>query len=172
MVKLPSDDPRKDLRDTLDELDRYLEELEKNIQDAVRRGINSTRGNFGPYMAGFSFKLGPEGKPAIQFFGNSPTMADGFRTPLSEQVFDEKKGVLRLVLDMPGVEKGDIELSVAEDKAVVKAERGDRKYRAEIGLKAQVEPDSGKAEYRNGVLEISFSLRDKTNKGYRRVDID
>ena len=166
-----SDDPRKDLRDTLDALDRYFEELEKDIQDAVRRGMAGPRKTFGPFMAGFSFDMGPEGKPAIQFFGNSPSLADGYRSPLIEQVVDDKSGTLRLVLDMPGVEKGDIDLSVAEDKAVIKAERGARKYRAEVGLKAEVEPESGKAEYRNGVLEISFSLRDKTNKGYRRVDI-
>ena len=49
--------------------------------------------------------------------------------------------------------------------------RATRKYRANIGLKAQVQPDSGKAECRNGVLDVSFSLRDKTNKGYRRVNI-
>ena len=166
-----SDDPRKDLRDTLDELDRYFEELEKDIQDAVRKGLSGPRRAFSPFMAGFSFNLGPEGKPAIQFFGNNPSMADGYRSPMTEQVLDEKSGTLRLILDMPGVEKGDIDLSVAEDKAVIKAERGARKYRAEIGFKAEVQPESGKAEYRNGVLEILFSLRDKTNKGYRRVDI-
>jgi HSP20 family protein len=166
-----SDDPRKDLRDTLDELDRYFEELEKDIQEAVRKGITGTRSSFSPFMAGFSFKLGPEGKPAIQFFGNNPAQTGGYTSPLSEQVLDEKNGKLRLILDMPGVEKGDIDLSVAEDNAVVKAERGERRYRAELKLKAEVEPESGKAEYKNGVLEISFSLRDKTNKGYRRVDI-
>jgi len=166
-----SEDPRRNLRDTLDELDRYFEELERDIQNAVRKGLAETRGTYGPFMAGFSFKLGPEGRPSIQFFGDNPAHGDGYRSPLTEQVVDEKTGTLRLVLDMPGVEKDDIDLSVAEDTAVVKAERGERKYRAEVGLKAEVVPDSGKAEYRNGVLEILFSLRDKTNKGYRRVSI-
>src|SRR5271157_3223387 len=145
-----SDDPRKDLRDTLDELDRYFEELEKDIQEAVRKGISGTRGSFSPFMAGFSFKLGPEGRPAIQFFGNNPAQTGGYASPLSEQVL---------------VEKGDIDISVAEDNAMVKAEREERKYRAELKLKAEVEPESGRAEYKNGVLEILFSLRDKTNKG-------
>jgi len=166
-----SDDPRKELRDTLDELDHYFEELEKDIQEALRKGLSGPRRSFSPFMAGFSFNMGPEGKPAIQFFGNSPSMADGYRSPLFEQVLDEKGGNLRLILDMPGVERSDIDLSVAEDRVIIKAERGARKYRAEIGLRAEVEPESGKAEYKNGVLEILFSLRDKTNKGYRRVDI-
>jgi HSP20 family protein len=166
-----SEDPRRNLRDTLDELDKYFEELERDVQEAVRKGIAQTSGSFGPFMAGFSFKMSPEGRPSIQFFGDNPTHKDGYRSPLSEQIVDEKSGTLRLVLDMPGVEKGDIDISVAEDKAIVKAERGERKYRSEVELKSEIEPDSGKAEYRNGVLEILFSLRDKTNKGYRRVNI-
>jgi HSP20 family protein len=171
VIDLATDDRRRDLRDSLDELDKYFEELERDIQEAVRKGISETRGSFGPFMAGFSFKLGPEGKPSIQFFGDSPTHAGGYRSPLTEQIMDEKSGTLRLLLDMPGVEKSDIEVSVAEDSVVVKTDRGDRKYRAEMGLRARVNPDNGKAEYRNGVLEISLPLRDKANKGYKRVDI-
>jgi HSP20 family protein len=166
-----SEDRRRDLRDMLDELDKYFEELEKEIQDAVRKGISETSGSFGPFMAGFSFKLGPEGKPSIQFFGDNPVHAGGYRSPLTEQIVDEKAGTLRLLADMPGVEKSDIDVSVAEDGVLVKAETAERKYRAEIALKAPVKPDSVTAEYKNGVLEVLMSLRDKANKGYKRVDI-
>jgi HSP20 family protein len=166
-----SEDRRRNLRDMLDELDKYFEEFEKDVQDVVRNGISAVHSQTEPYVAGFSFKFGPEGRPNVQFFGDSPLHHDGFRSPMSEQILDEKNGLLRLVLDMPGVEKGDINVEATEDSAVVTAERGPRKYKADIDLKAQVQPDGGKAEYKNGVLEISFSLRDKTNKGYRRVNI-
>ncbi|MGD0145610.1 MAG: Hsp20 family protein [Nitrososphaerales archaeon] len=166
-----SEDRRKNLKDMLDELDKYFEEFEKDVQDVVRSGISAVHSQTEPYVAGFSFSFGPEGRPNVQFFGDSPLHHDGFRSPMNEQVLDGKKGLLKLVLDMPGVEKSDIEVEATEDKAVVTAERGPRKYKADISLKAQVQPDSGKAEFNNGVLEISFSLRDKTNKGYRRVNI-
>lgn len=166
-----SEDRRKNLRDMLDELDKYFEEFEKDVQDVVRNGISAVHSQTEPYMAGFSFKFGPEGRPNVQFFGDSPLHHDGFRSPMSEQILDEKNGLLRLVLDMPGVEKSDINVEATEASAVVTAERGPRKYKADIDLKVQVQPDGGKAEYKNGVLEISFSLRDKTNKGYRRVNI-
>jgi HSP20 family protein len=171
MVNPASEDNRRSIRDALDELDRYFEEMEDDIQEAVRRGFTQTRGTFGPFMAGFSFELGPEGKPSIQFFGDNPTQTEGYRSPLWEQVVDDKSGTLRLVVDMPGVEKENIEISVAVTKAVIRAEHQDRKYRGEIDLRAEVDPDSGKAEYRNGVLEILFSLRDKTNKGFKKVNI-
>ena len=166
-----TEDRRKDLRDMLDELDKYFEEFEKDVQDVVRNSISAVRSHTEPYVAGFAFSLGPEGRPSVQFFGDSPLRRDGFRSPMSEQILDEKNGLLRLVLDMPGVEKSDIKVEATDDKAVVTAERDSRKYKAEISLKAQVQPDTGKAEYRNGLLEISFSLRDKANKGYRRVNI-
>ncbi|MDG6898499.1 MAG: Hsp20/alpha crystallin family protein [Nitrososphaerota archaeon] len=166
-----SDERRRNLRDALDELDRYFNELEKEIQDFVREGVSSTRVFSKPFMAGFQMKVGPEGRPTIQFFGDKPVSGDGYRVPLTEQTVD-KSGKLRLVMDMPGVEKKGIEISATEQSAVVKAEGENRKYKAEVGLKAQVEPDSGKAEYTNGILEISFSLKDKANKGYRRVSVD
>ena len=166
-----SEDPRKSLRDALNELDKYFQELEEDFQQAFRKGMSGTRGSVRPFMAGFSFRLEPEGRPSVQFFGDNPARTDGVRSPMSEQFLDEKSGLLRLVVDMPGVEKEDIEISAAADSAVVKVEKGPRKYHAEVALKTEVEPETGKAEYRNGVLEISFSLRDKTNKGFRRVDI-
>ena len=165
-----SEDNRKTMRDVLDELDDYFEGLEREIQEVVRRSIDSA--NLGkPFVAGFSFNLGPEGKPTIQVFGDSPVRHDGFRSPISEQVVDAKGGVLRIILEMPGVEKQDINVDATEDTAVVTAERGEKRYRAEVGLQAPIRAESGKAEYRNGMLEISFSLKDKPNKGFRRVNV-
>jgi HSP20 family protein len=166
-----SDDTRKNLRDVLDEIDRYFEEFEKDIQDALRERLSGTKLFSKPFVAGFQMRLGPEGRPSIQFFGDNPQQGDGYRSPMTEQVLDEKAGTLRLVLDLPGVEKQDIEISATEGSLVVKAERDGRKYKGEIALRAQVDPDSGKAEFKNGVLEISFSFRDKTNKAFRRVNV-
>jgi len=166
-----STDRRKELRDMLDELDKVFDDFEKEIAEVVRSSISLPRTSSKPFVAGFSFKLGPEGKPTLQVFGDSPIGGGGFRSPLSEQFVDEKSQSLRLILDMPGVEKNDIKVDATEESAVITAERESRKYRAEVDLKTQVKPESGKAEYRNGVLEISFSLKDKANKGFRRVDI-
>jgi len=166
-----SEDRRKDLRDVLDEIDAYFDNFEKEIEDAVKNSIFSSERTGKPFIAGFSFNLGPEGKPSLQTFGTNPITGDGFRSPINEQVVDEKSGVLRLLLEMPGVEKEDIQVDATEDRAVITAETSNKKYRAELGLRAPVRPDSGKAEYKNGMLEISFSLKDKANKGYKRVNV-
>jgi HSP20 family protein len=166
-----SSERRKNLKDMLDELDRYFEEFERDAQDALRSTLSSAGAQGKPFMAGFSLKLGPEGRPSVQFFGDSPVRNDGYRSPMSEQILDEKQGVLRLVLDMPGVEKSDIQVESTGDRAKVVAERGARRYRAELALRSEVDPATGRAEYKNGVLVISFSVKDKTNKGFRRLDI-
>ena len=165
-----SEDKRKTMRDLMDDLDDYFEDLEKEIQEVVKRSIDSAKLDK-PFVAGFTLNVGPEGKPSIQIFGDSPVRHDGFRSPINEQVLDLNGGVLRIILEMPGVEKQDIKVDATEDTAVVTAEREEKRYRAELSLKAPVRPDSGKAEYKNGLLEISFSLKDKANKGFKRVNV-
>ena len=166
-----SEDKRRDLRDLLDELDDYFESFQKEIEDAVKSSVLGARRSVKPFIAGFSFNLGPEGKPSVQMFGNSPISGNGFRSPIHEQVVDDRSGTLRVLLEMPGVEKDNIKVEATEDTAVVTAENDGRKYRAELGLKSPVKADSGTAEYKNGILEISFSLKDKANKGFKRVNV-
>jgi HSP20 family protein len=166
-----SEDKRKNLRDLLDEMDRYFEEFEKDVQEVVRSSVFGGRSASKPFIAGFSFSLGSEGKPSVQIFGDSSLRNDGYRSPIVDQILDEKNGVLKLILEMPGVEKQDIKVDATEGKAVITAVRQERKYRAEVSLDSEVRPDSGKAEYKNGMLEISFYLKDKANKGFRRVDV-
>jgi HSP20 family protein len=166
-----SEDRRKNLRDMLNEIDKYFEGFEKDVEDAVRSSVFGRDRPVRPFIAGFSFNLGPEGKPSIQIFGDNPVKRDGSRSPISDQLVDDKNDVLRLILEMPGVEKQNINIEATEDRAVITAENGEKRYRAELSLKAPVRPDSGKAEYKNGMLEISFSLKDKANKGYKRVNV-
>ncbi|HYB75942.1 MAG TPA: hypothetical protein VEC08_03190 [Nitrososphaerales archaeon] len=166
-----SEDRRKELRDMLDELEHYFEGFQKEIEDAVKSSIFSEDRSSWPFVAGFSFNMGPGGKPSIQAFGNNPIRRDGFRSPINEQIVDDKNGLLRIILEMPGVEKQDINVEATEESAVITAENGEKKYRAELDLKSPVRPDSGKAEYKNGMLEISFSLKDKANKGFKRVNV-
>jgi HSP20 family protein len=163
---------RRYLRDILDELDRYLEEFEKSIEETVRGSLDAGQRIFNkPVVAGFAMGVGPEGKPTVQFFGDKFTGPDGYRTPIYEQVLDSKEGELRLLAELPGVEKNDIDISALEDKVIIKVSSPNRKYKADIPLKEKIDPDSSRATYKNGLLEVIFKLREKTNKGYRRVRV-
>jgi HSP20 family protein len=167
-----SEERRKNLRDMLDELDRYFDEFERSLEEAVRSSVNMGQKAFSkPVVTGMAMGFGPEGKPRIQFFGDNLVGPDGFRSPIYEQVVDEKEGNLRLLVELPGVEKEDVQISALEDKITLEATKGERLYRTEIVLQRDIDPDSGVASYRNGLLEVVFKLRDNTNKGYRRVRV-
>ncbi|MDG7029834.1 MAG: hypothetical protein JRN38_06260, partial [Nitrososphaerota archaeon] len=61
-------DRRRDLRDMLDELDRYFEDFEKDIEDTVRNAFFGHDRQGSPFIAGFTFNMGPGGKPSFQIF--------------------------------------------------------------------------------------------------------
>lgn len=113
----------------------------------------------GPVYYGYTLTVGPDGRPVVREYGNvRPDTLPGTqgRQPPVDTIVDEKNGGVKLVAEMPGVEKDDIRI-VAEDEHVeIRAERGDKKYRARAPLDRPVDRDSAKASYKNGILEISF----------------
>jgi HSP20 family protein len=156
----------------LDDLDRYFDEFERSVEDVIKTSINTGQKVFSrPVVAGMAMGVGPEGKPSIQFFGDNLIGPDGFRAPIYEQLVDDAQGTLRLLIELPGVEKEDVQVSALDDKVTLQAERGERRYRVEVRLQREIDAESGTASYKNGLLEISFKIKDKTNKGYRRVTI-
>ncbi len=160
------------MRDMLDELDKFFDDFERSLEQTIRSSVElGQKALSKPVVAGMAMGIGPEGKPRIQFFGDNLVGPDGFRAPIYEQVIDDKENMLRLVVELPGVEKEDVQLSALEDKVSLEAVKGERKYRMELSLQNAIDPESGTAAYTNGILEIVFKLRDKTNKGYRRVTV-
>jgi len=149
-----------------------FEELERELQRIARRFSMLKPEEFmgdievkGPYIYGFSITIGPDGKPIIREFGNvkriagRPSIGEE-REPLVD-VFEDEKTVT-VIVEMPGVNKEDIKVKASETSLVISAQTGDRKYYKEIDLPAKVKPESAKANYKNGVLEVKL---EKIGKG-------
>ncbi len=126
----------------------------------------STIRQYGPFVYGYSMSVGPDGKPIIQEFGNvKPSRkpgAFGFQQPALEStdsreplvdVINEPQQV-RVVAELPGVEKSGIKTSTTEDTLTIKVDSGAHKYYKDVHLPTGVDPESSKASYTNGVLEI------------------
>ncbi|UCE08986.1 MAG: Hsp20/alpha crystallin family protein [Candidatus Thorarchaeota archaeon] len=93
---------------------------------------------------------------------------EGFRTPLSEINTDEKTGTTTIILEMPGVDRSDIDISVTENDVVVKAESENRKYRRSYSFSRRFDPSKTKAAFNNGVLEVVLKpIEPKDALGYR-----
>ena len=126
---------------------------------------------YGPYYYGYQMTVGPDGKPQVKEWGNvKPTSAisattSGARAPPVDEIFDEKTRTLKLVAEMPGIEKSDIKVNVAEGIVSLSAEHGDRKYQCNVPLKYKVDEGSAKAHYSNGILEVQFKVPEEKPKG-------
>lgn len=133
---------------------------------------------------GVSIKIGPDGKPIIEEFGNvkqaRPFEPEGrpekeekgnSRVPFTDVIAD--KDTIRVVAEMPGVKKEDIKLAmVGRDKIEIKVKTAERQYYKVVDL--EEEPDEGTidAKYNNGVLEITMKAkRAKKEEGKKPISI-
>jgi HSP20 family protein len=119
--------------------------------------------------------VGPDGKPHVREWGNAkPTTAlaeSGIREPYVDETLDEKARQLKLVTEMPGIEKSDINVNIADNTVSISASRGERRYSAKVPLKYKVDENSAKARYTNGILELTLKLAEEKPKG-RSVAVD
>jgi len=105
---------------------------------------------------GFSIRTAAGGMPKVESFGNiretesGPTVAEA-REPLVD-VFDEDGSVL-VVVELPGVAEGDIEVAVEGDILSLKT-TGSRRYVKEILIPEAVAPATLTKTYTNGILEV------------------
>jgi HSP20 family protein len=103
-------------------------------------------------------KIGPDGKPEIQEFGNlkkglkGPPEVKEEREPLVDIV--ETDGEVRVVAELPGVEKTDIKLHGTEDSLEISVDTPQNKYYKEVELPAKVRVKEAASTYKNGVLEV------------------
>lgn len=108
---------------------------------------------------GFSVRVGGDGKPLIEQFGNvkrdgQEAVVEEAREPMVD-VFDEADHIL-LVVELPGVAEGDIHFEVKGDVLNLSATRGERKYRKEVLLPSPMTAQAATSSYRNGVFEIKL----------------
>ncbi len=111
---------------------------------------------------GLSVKTGLSGKQTVESFGNVRKTSKGpvveeERQPLVD-VFDEKDHVL-VIIELPGVEEEHISAQVKGDILTLSAANGDRKYYKEVVLPEDVDADTIKSKYKNGVLEIRIGKK-------------
>jgi HSP20 family protein len=157
--------------------------MPKDLMREKKLPDGSTIRQFGPYVYGYSMSMGPDGKPIIQEFGNvKPSRRPGMfgfeqpaleptdsREPLAD-VINELEQV-RVVAELPGVDKSDIKTSITEDTLTISVDAAARKYYKELRLPSNVDPDSSKASYNNGVLEIVLKKMKPRPRG-REIRID
>jgi len=166
-----------------DEFEKIFEEMQRMfenidfkemIEDMMRNGFDPNK----RFIHGFSLNIGSDGKPKFQEFGNrsvkspsgEPILSDE-REPLTDII--EGDDDVAVTVEIPGVEKEDIDLNITENKLEIKVNNPKRKYHKRVEIPCNVKPKTTKATYKNGVLDIVIKRveKKKPGEGYR-VNID
>ncbi|MEM2387881.1 MAG: archaeal heat shock protein Hsp20 [Candidatus Aenigmatarchaeota archaeon] len=160
-----------DIFEEFDERFRKMQNrINKLIKDAMEGNIPAKEG--GPFIYGWSFRVGPDGKPHFEEFGNIKPRAgieEMAREPLVDVIDEEDK--ICVTAEVPGVAKEDITLELTDSTLIIKVDREDRKYYKEVKLPAEVDENSAKATYQNGVLDIEFKKKKPTPKKGKKIEI-
>jgi HSP20 family protein len=142
-----------------EEFRTFSEKVPKDYVKERRLPDGRTVRELGPFVYGYSMKIGPDGKPEIRQFGNIKKSLKGpqvknEREPLVDIV--ETDSEVRVVAELPGVEKTDIKLHGTEDSLTVSVNTPQTKYFKEVALPTKVKVKQAKSSYKNGVLEVVF----------------
>ena len=80
--------------------------------------------------------------------------------------YEEREKNIVFTIDMPGVEKKNIDIKVEDHSITVKAENGgSRKYNYSRKFKPTVDINSAVATFKNGVLDITLTKIEEASKG-------
>ncbi len=159
-------------RKIMEDMEKEFEEIERMMEEFMS---SAHEGTFGPYIYGFSVTIGPDGKPIVRKFGNvKPPVVEeaGYREPFVDVVVDKKANEVKVIAEIPGVRKEDIEVEATERVVRIKAESGDRRYKAKVELPVDVDPKSAKARYNNGILEITLKPKEPLKEEGTRIKVE
>lgn len=160
-----------------DEFDRLFKSMSRSFVnlDDLFEDVRSTGSISGPFYYGYTMTVGPDGRPVVKEYGNvKPGLVptSDTREPLVDILVDDKEKLVRLIAEMPGVEKKDVKIVVDGKIVNIDAEHGDKKYHVKVPIEQKVDENSVKASYKNGILEIIFKqLAEEKPKG-KTVEVE
>ena len=137
----------------------------------------------GPFVYGYSMTIGQDGKPRVREFGNLRSPLAGFgvgssnrplisseRQPLADITTTDKE--VKVILEMPGVNKENIKVNTSNNLVEVNSDDPQRKYHEVIDLPPEVDIETAKSTYKNGILEIIFNKKKESKAKGRDIKIE
>ena len=159
------------------EFDEFKTKIPEDMKRERKLPDGSTIPEWGPFVYGYSMTIGPDGKPKIREFGNIKPSSDPESCRVDHPCLDVKQereplvdivdtdGEIKVIVELPGVEKENIKLSGTENKLTISVDDPERKYYKEIDMPEKVEPKKAKTSYKNGVLEVSLPKTEEKKQG-------
>jgi HSP20 family protein len=173
----------KTLREMEETITKEFEKLSEIAPEALQREQTLPDGTTvktaGPFVYGYSVTIGPDGKPKVKEFGNfkaetqlgKPHMdVKEKREPLADVI--DGDGQVRVIVELPGVEKEDIKLSGTDDTLTISVDNAERKYFKEVKLPAKVDSKKATSNYKNGVLDITVPKKKPERLKRRNIKVE
>lgn len=162
---------RSPFKDMFKEFERMFKEMQEDMEQFHPESPKDKKKT---YTYGFNVFIGPDGKPKIKEFGNlEPFRRDKIKKeeyePSSSTYTEDDK--LIVVVDLPGVNKEDIDVKAGKEEVELKAVSEDRKYYTTVELPKKVKPDTAEAKYENGVLTLSLELEKEEREEKKDLEI-
>jgi HSP20 family protein len=167
------------------DFENIFDTMDYIIEDMLRKfSFNAPKGdmrNPPGFVWGFRMTTGSDGRPRIERFGNTPKKVEHGAgkyqpSPEREPLVDviEDTDVIRVIAEIPGVRKENVDLSTTETSLLIQAESEDRrrKYYKELDLPCSIVPDSATAKFKNGVLEVELRKDSCLDEPGKKVTIN
>ncbi|MFN3527756.1 MAG: archaeal heat shock protein Hsp20 [Candidatus Altarchaeaceae archaeon] len=179
-----------DIDDEIRRIEKEIEEMLESLaemDESLREFLKEDKEKFitkEPFVYGFSIRIGKDGVPIIRKFGNvnvkdvlkektegvkiKPEDLVYMREPLIDVIEDDNN--ITVIAEVPGVDKNDIKLTTTEENLTIDVDTEKRKYHKTINLPAEIIPETAKATYKNGILEVKLEKK-KKKEGKEGVNI-
>ena len=188
------DDLLREFDEMRNEMERAFSDSFKNIENRIPKDLvkeyETSEGEkvreVGPIVYGYSMTIGPDGKPHIREFGNvkSPFSSGGRgdkgffeqsslsaeREPLIDVSSTDKE--VKIVAEMPGIHKQNIRIEAYDNDVEIKSDDPNRKYHKKIEIQDDIDLESARSSYNNGILEIIFKKKEQQKPKGRQINID
>ncbi|MBN1682377.1 Hsp20/alpha crystallin family protein [Candidatus Bathyarchaeota archaeon] len=176
-------DIEKMIEDMEKEIADFFKEMEEEIPDDLSHERvlpnGSIKKEYGPFVYGYSVKIGKDGKPIIREFGNmkqnldnksnKPVYLQEAREPLIDII--EEIDQVKIIAEIPGVEKEEINLFLIPKKLTINVTNPDKKYFKEIDFLFEVDENTATSTYKNGILETTIKKKTEENLGQTKIKI-
>lgn len=156
------------------DMESEFAEMERRMDHLMHEGL---RGHVRPPLVwGYTMQVSPDGRTRFQPFGNisqgDKALEDGWREPFTTTVLDEENNLVRLTVELPGIDKDHIDVETLTDRVRISAEGEPWKYRTEVPVKVELDPDGARASYNNGILELTLPLAKPVRPQGRKLAIE
>ncbi|MHA2431413.1 MAG: archaeal heat shock protein Hsp20 [Promethearchaeota archaeon] len=157
-----------------DEIEKQFKRMNQLYSQAIQGNLDG-KDNQNVHFYGWTYRIGPDGQPHFQEFGNLPEMLSEPQQQIQEPRkphIDIQEGdkEIYITTELPGVEKEDIVLEISDNILYIQVVNDKYPYKKEIDIKTPINEKNIDATYNNGILSITLQKNKPKKKG-KKINI-